>query len=155
MSWMVSWDRTLCVLELVTQSCPALCDSMDCSSLDSSVHGDSPGKNTGVGCHALFQGIFPIRGSNLRLGNCRQSLYRLNHQGSPPNTLSVQVSYQSCLTLCNPMNCSMPGFPDHHQLPEIIQTHVHRVGDAIQLSHPLSFPSSPVFCLSQNQGLFQ
>ena len=69
---------------LVTQSCPALCDSMDCSSLDSFVHGDSPGKNTGVGCHALFQGIFPIRGSNLRLGNRRQSLYRLNHQGSPP-----------------------------------------------------------------------
>ena len=75
--------------------------------------------------------------------------------GKPPNTLSVQVSYQSCLTLCNPMNCSMPGFPDHHQLPEIIQTHVHRVGDAIQLSHPLSFPSSPVFNFSQHQSLFQ
>ena len=117
MSWMVSWDRTLCVLELVTQSCPALCDSMDCSSLDSSVHGDSPGKNTGVGCHALFQGIFPIRGSNLRLGNCRQSLYRLNHQGSPPNTLSVQVSYQSCLTLCDPKDCSSPDSSVHGDSP--------------------------------------
>ena len=46
---------------------------------------------------------------------------------------------QLCLTLCDPMNCSMPGFPVHHQLPEIAQTHVHRVGDAIQPSHPLSF----------------
>ena len=49
---------------------------------------------------------------------------------------------QSCLTLCNPMDCSMPGFPVHHQLPEPTQTHVHHVGDAIQPSHPLSFPFS-------------
>ena len=53
--------------------------------------------------------------------------------------VSVQVSSaaQLCPTLCNPMNCSMPGLPVHHQLPEFIQTHVHRVGDAIQPSHPL------------------
>ena len=50
---------------------------------------------------------------------------------------------QSCLTLCNPMNCSTPGLPVHHQLPESTQTHVHWVGDAIQPSHPLSFPSPP------------
>ena len=50
---------------------------------------------------------------------------------------------QSCLTLCNPMNCSTPGFPVHHQLLEFTQTHVHRVGDAIQPSHPLSSPSPP------------
>ena len=58
---------------------------------------------------------------------------------------SVQFSSvaQSCLTLCNPMNCSMPGLPVHHQLPEFTQTHVHRVGDAIQLSHPLLLPSPP------------
>ena len=49
---------------------------------------------------------------------------------------------QSCLTLCNPMDCSMPGFPVHHQLTEPTQTHVHHVGDAIQPSHPLSFPFS-------------
>ena len=47
---------------------------------------------------------------------------------------------QSCPTLCNPMNCSTPGFPVHPQFPEFTQTHVHRVGDAIQPSHPLSFP---------------
>ena len=62
---------------------------------------------------------------------------------------------QSCLTLCNPMDCSMPGFPVHHQLPELTQNHVHRVGDTIQLSHPLASPSPPAFNLSQNHGLFQ
>ena len=62
---------------------------------------------------------------------------------------------QSCLTLCNPMDRSTPGFPVHHQLPESTQTHVHWVGDAIQPSHPLSPPSPPAFNLSQRQGLFQ
>ena len=55
---------------------------------------------------------------------------------------------QSCLTLCDPMDCSVPGVPIHHQLPDLAQTHVHRVGDAIQPSHPLSSPSSPTFNLS-------
>ena len=62
---------------------------------------------------------------------------------------------QSCPTLCNPMNCTMTGLPVHHQLPELTQTHVHLVGDAIQPSHPLSSPSPPAFNLSQHQGLFQ
>ena len=62
---------------------------------------------------------------------------------------------QSCLTLCNPMDCSTPGLPVHHQLPEFTQTHVHRVGDAIQPSHPLSSTSPPAFNLSQHRGLFQ
>ena len=70
---------------------------------------------------------------------------------------SVQFSSvaQSCLTLCNPMNCSTPGLPVHHQLPEFTQTHVHRVGDAIQSSHPLSPPSPPTSNPSQHQGLLQ
>ena len=62
-------------------SCVLLCDPMDCSLLGSSVHGDSPGKNTGVGCHTLLQGIFPTQGSNPGLLHCRQILYRLSHQG--------------------------------------------------------------------------
>ena len=62
---------------------------------------------------------------------------------------------QSCPTLCDPMDHSMPGLPVHHQLPEFTQTHVHRVGDAIQPSHPLSSPSPPAPNPSQNQGLFQ
>ena len=62
---------------------------------------------------------------------------------------------QSCLALCNPMNRSTPGLPVHHQLPESIQTHAHRVSNAIQPSHPLSSPSPPVLNLSQNQRLFK
>ena len=62
---------------------------------------------------------------------------------------------QSCLTLCNPVDCSMPGLPVHHQLLDFTQTHVHHVGNAIQPSHPLSSPSPPAFNLSQHQGLFQ
>ena len=63
------------VLCLVVQSCPTLCKPMDSSLPSSSVHGDSPGKNTGVGCHALLQGIFPTQGSKPGLLHCRQILY--------------------------------------------------------------------------------
>ena len=66
----------------------------------------------------------------------------------------ISVS-QLCLTLCDAMDCTIPGLPVHHQLPESTQTHVHQVDDAIQPSHPLSSPSHPAFNLSQHQGLFQ
>ena len=71
--------------------------------------------------------------------------------------LSVQFSSvaQSCLTPCNPMNRRTPGLPVHHQLPEFTQTHLHRVGDAIQPSHPLSSPTPPAPIPSQPQSLFQ
>ena len=70
---------------------------------------------------------------------------------------SVQFSsvVQSCPTLCDPMNCSTPGLPVHHQLPEFTQTHVHRVSDAIQPSHPLSSSSPPAPNPSQHQSLLQ
>ena len=61
---------------------------------------------------------------------------------------------QSCPTLCDPMDCSTPGLPVHHQLPELAQTHTRQVCDATQPSHPLSPPSPPVFNLSQPQNLF-
>ena len=77
------WAYTLKVKVLVAQSCPTLCDPMDCSLPGSSVHGDSPGKNTGVGSHSLLQGIFPTQGSNPGLLHCRQILYCLSLQGSP------------------------------------------------------------------------
>ena len=64
-------------------------------------------------------------------------------------------SLQSCPTLCDPMNCSMPGLPVHHQLPEFTQTHARWVGDAIQPSHPRSSPSPPALSASQHQSLFQ
>ena len=78
------WARWWCaVLCLVAQSYTALCNPMDCSLPASSVLEDSPGKHTGVGCHALLQGIFPTQGSNPGLLHCRQILYLLSHQGSP------------------------------------------------------------------------
>ena len=84
-SWSVksSWPlEALLCLCLVVLSCPTLCNPMDYSPLGSSIHGDFPGKNTGVGCHALLQGIFLTQGLNLCLPNCRQILYLLSHQGS-------------------------------------------------------------------------
>ena len=85
------WDKERCLhtkiqgslhmcVCLVAQSCLTLCDPMDHSPLGSSVHGDSPGKNTGVGCHAQ-PGIFPTQGLNPGLPHCRQILYHLSHQG--------------------------------------------------------------------------
>ena len=65
------------------------------------------------------------------------------------------VQSLSHVWLCDSMDCSMPGLPVHHQLPELAQTHVHLISDAIQPSHPLSSPSPPVFNLSQHLGLFQ
>ena len=79
---------------------------------------------------------------------------------SPSNEYSRLISFQFssatqlCLTFCNPMDCSTPGFRVHHQLPELAQTHVHRVGYAIKPSHPPS-SISPTFNLSHHQGLFQ
>ena len=106
----------------------------------------SPGKNTRMGCHAL-QGIYSAQGSSPHL------LGLLHWQAGslplvPPGKPSVQFSSvaQLCPTLCDSMDCSTPGFPVHHQLPELIQTHVHWVGDAIQPSHPLS-SHSPAFNL--------
>ena len=117
---------------------------------------NAPGQNTGVCSLLLLQGTFPTQGSNPGLLHCRQFLYQLSHQGS---LKCVRVQFtsvaQSCPTLCDPMNCSTPGLPVHHQLPEFTQTHVHRVGDAIQPSHPMSSPSPPAPNPSQHQSLFQ
>ena len=138
--------------------CPTLCDPMDCRAPRLFSPWDSPGKNTGVGYHFLLQGSSWPRG-----WTCILCLLHLLHWQAdslplvPPRKLiSVQFSSvtQSCLTLCNPMNRSMPGLAVHHQLPESTQTHVHCVRDAIQPSHPVSSPS-PALNLFQNQGLFQ
>ena len=80
-------EYVLCVC-LVTQSCSTLCYPMDCSLPGSSAHGDSPGNNTGVGCHAFLQRIFPTQGLNPGLLHCRWILYCLSHQGSPACTTS-------------------------------------------------------------------
>ena len=92
-----------------------------------------------------------------------KTLNTANHQGIQIKTTvrycltSVRISSvaQSCPTLCEPMNRSTPALPVHHQLLEFTQTHVHRVSDAIQPSHPLSSPSPPALNISQPQGLFK
>ena len=86
--WRMVWKfllkaRNKTTMCLIAQLCLALCDPMDCSPPGSCVHEDSPGKNTGVGCHTLLQGIFLTQGSNPGLLHCRQILYCLGHQGSP------------------------------------------------------------------------
>ena len=73
----------MCAVCFFTQLCPTLCVYMDCSPPGFSVHVDSPGKNTGVGCCVLLQGIFPIQSSNPGLPQCRWIIYYLSHQGSP------------------------------------------------------------------------
>ena len=93
------WENYLqrgCVLCLVTQ-CLTLCNPMDCSPLGSSVHADSPGKNTGVGCPALLQGIFPTQKSNPGLLHCRWILYCVNHQRSP-DFLWLLIYFCLCLS---------------------------------------------------------
>ena len=81
------------------------------------------------------------------------------HEWNKDNSTSLLQRFssvtQSCPTICNPMDCSIPGLLVHHQLPGFAQTHAHWVSDAIQPSHPLSSPSPPAFNLSQHQGLFQ
>ena len=103
------------------------------------------------------QGLFQWVGSSHQVAKLLE--LQLQHQSFRPifriDFLSVSSVTQSCLTLCDPMNCSTPGLPVHHQLPESIQSHVHWVGDAIQPSHPLSSPSPLAPNLSQHQGLFK
>ena len=86
---------------------------------------------------------------------CRCSVTKLLLWSSSEHSCCCCSVAQSYLTLCDPMDCSMPRFPVHHHLLELAQTHVPWVGDAIQPSCPLLSPSPPAFNLSQNQGLFQ
>ena len=78
---------------VLTRSCPTLCDLMDYSPPGSSVHRDSPSKNTGVGCQALLQGIFPTQGLNPGLSHCRQILHCLSHQGSHLGSPKQQMAW--------------------------------------------------------------
>ena len=98
---------------------------------------------------------FIFLGSKITVGSdCSHEIKRHLLLGRKAITNLVQFSSvaQSCLTLCHPVDCSTPGFPVHHQLP---QTHVHWVCDAIQPSHPLSSPSPSALNPSQHQGLFK
>ena len=104
-------------------------------------------------CYFLFRSDFLSLSPNLTFS----SLLPTSPSVLGGVLLDIQFSSvaQLCPTLCHPMNRSTPGLPVHHQLPESTQTHAHRVGDAIQPSHPLSSPSPPAPNPSQHQGLFQ
>ena len=115
----------------VAQSHLTLCGLRECSPDRILFPWNFPGKNSGVGCHFL------LRGSS-----------------RPPSPAYFSSVTQLCLTLCDPMGCT-PGFPVHHELLKLAQTHIHQASDAIQPSHPLSSPSPHTFNLSQHQGLFQ
>ena len=78
-----------------------------------------------------------------------------HHMCSSISKELVNSVAQSCPTLCDPIDCSMSGFPVHHQLLELTQTHIHQIGDAIQQFYPLLPSSPPTFNLSQHQGLFK
>ena len=123
---------------------------MDCNPPVSSVHGISQTKILGWVAISFSRGSSQPR--NWTLVSCIAGRFFTNW-----NTQSVQFSSvaQSCLTLCDPMNHSTLGLPVHHQLPEFTETHVHRVSDAIQPSHPLSSPSPSAPNPSQHQSLFQ
>ena len=120
---------------------------------------DLPSSSLGSRCHPSFPyengGLVTLVGkAEIRCQLCFIPESKLILLQNHISSCWVQFSSvaQSYLTICDPMDCSMPGFPVHHQLPELTQTHVHR--DAIQPSHPLLSPS-PAFTLSQHQGLFQ
>ena len=119
---------------------------MDCSLPDSSVHWM-------LQARILERvAISFSRGSFLPRNQTQVILYCLNYQGSPSKSCSIA---KSCMTLCDPMDYSMPGSIVLHYLLELAQTHVHWDGSAIQPSHPLLPPASPTFDLSQHQNLFQ
>ena len=125
----------------VAQLCPTLCDPMDCSTPGLLVHHQL---TEFTHTHVYWVG----------------DAIQLSHPLSSPSPSAFNLSQhqfssvsQSCLILCDPMDCRMPNLPDHHQFLEFTQTHVHRVSDAVQPSHPLS-SLSPAFSLSRHQGLF-
>ena len=108
---------TYCAVCLVTQLCLTFCDPTDCSRPGSSVHGDTPGKNSGVGCHAFLQGIFPNQGSNLGLPYCRQILYRLSRLSHHPSSVCLPRMQTGApyTLLCS--RCPVPGEPAPHFAP--------------------------------------
>ena len=139
---------SMCVYSVV-QLCPALCVPLYLA-CQAPVSMNFPGKNTGVGCHFLLQGIFPTQGSN----SC---LLHLLHGQVNPLLVSQSVQLLSCVQLCDAMDCSMPGFPVHHQLLELAQTrplsrwcHPTISSSVVPFSSRLqSFPASWSFPMSQ------
>ena len=154
------FTRRWCVCECVcwVQLCLTLWDPMNCTLPGSSVHGISQARTLEWVAISYSRESFWLRdGTHVSCVSCIAGWYFTAEPSREPTGGSDQIRSvtQSCPTLCNPMNCSTPGLPVHHQLLEFTQTHVHRVSDAIQPSHPLSSPSPPAPNPSQHQSLFQ
>ena len=146
----------VCLCSKLHQLCLTLCDSTDCNLLGSSANGISQARILEwVAVPSSRGSSKPRDQTGLSYVSCTggRVLYHCCHLGSPLGHCYCSF-IQSCLTLRDPKHCSASGF-SLHQLPELVQTHDHRVSDAIQLSHPLSSPSPRAFNLSQHQGLFQ
>ena len=120
---------------------------MEISSIWISSWAGNTGRSISFGTFYLHQ-LFSFRREQKITGGKKKKVVQ-------PCGQSLSSVTQSCLTFCDPMDCSTPGFPVHHQLPQFTQTHVLWVGDAIQPSHPLSSLSPPTLNLSQHQGPFQ
>ena len=151
-------SQLFCYYRPVAQLCPTLWDPLDCSIPGLPVPHHLP-ELAQVQVHCISDAI---QSSHPLMPSSPSSFIPQSIPKSvtlPMSQLFASVQFssvaQSCLTLCSPMDCSTPGLPVHHQLPELAQTHVHWVSDAIQLSDPLSPPSPPAVNLSQDQGLFQ
>ena len=142
---------------LVTQWCPTPWEPMDCSLSGSSENGILQARTLEWVAIPFSRGSSQSRDQTLVSCIADRFFFTIWATRVVPFTGSVQFSSvaQLCSTLCSPMDCSTPGFPVHHQLLEFTQTHVHRVSDAIQPSHPLLSPSPLAFNLSQHQGLSQ
>ena len=168
----------------VAQSSATLCDPMNCSTPGIPVHRQLP-EFTQTRVHRVSDAIQPSHplsspSSPAPNPSQHQSLFQwVNSSHEVAKVLEFQLRAckktwskiwttivllfttvfssvaQSCPTLCDPMNCSTPGLPVYHQLPDFTQTHVHRVSDAIQPSQPLLSPSPPAPNPSQHQSLFQ
>ena len=138
-------------------SCLTLCNTMDCSVLDSSVHGILQARLLEwVAVPSSRGSSQPRDQTSISSVSCiGRVFFTTEPPGKPGMNLQFSSVTQLCLTLWDPMNHSTSGLPVHHQLPEFTQTHVHWVGDIIQPSHPVSSPSPPAPNPSQHQGLFQ
>ena len=136
---------------LVTHSCLTLCGPMNYCPPGSFLHRILQARILEWVAIPFFRGSSQPRGQTWVSCPAGRFFYHLSHLSS----VQFNSVAQLCPTLCDLMNHSTPGLPVHHQLPEFTQTHVHRVGDAIQPSDPLSSPSPPALNPSQHQSLFQ
>ena len=146
-------SRHACACSLA-DSCPTLSKPMDCSLPGSSTHVIFQARILEQVAIAFFRDL-PDPGIKPMSPELADRFFTTEPPGKQTLYIQFSSATQSCPTLCDPMNHSTSGLPVHHQLPEFTQTHVYRVSDAIQPSHPLSSPSPPAPNPSQHQSLFQ